>query len=163
MAAALAGLGDAVEPVRMLDEAADGAGCFGEMFEINEEKVSRTPWFSTASGNVVYALNQMLVQNRGERILIAQGAPAAWKDYAFKLACHGDLAIETEVKDGRLTRLALLPGDPSREQHRTVVLPSGLAEQVAFNTVSVRNVMRQEGGVRLDVHVKGPVELVQRR
>ncbi|HQL51739.1 MAG TPA: hypothetical protein PLR91_11160 [Kiritimatiellia bacterium] len=163
MAAALAELGDTVGPARMLREAADGAGCFGEMFEINEEKVRRCPWFSTASGNVVYALNQMLVQNREGRILLARGVPAAWRDYAFKLACHGDLAIETEVKDGRLTRLALLPGDPSREQQRTVVLPAGLAEQVAFNTVSVRNVMRQEGGVRLDVHVKGPVELVQRR
>ena len=93
MAAALAGLGDKDEPVKMLDEAADGAGCFGEMFEINEEKVSRTPWFSTASGNVVYALNQMLVQNRADgTIRLAQGVPEAWKEYAFKLACHGDLA-----------------------------------------------------------------------
>ncbi len=62
MAAALAELGDKSEPVKMLDEAASGAGCFGEMFEINEEKVSRTPWFSTASGNIVYALNEILVE-----------------------------------------------------------------------------------------------------
>jgi len=102
MAAALAELGDTAEPVKLLLEAAEGAGCFGEMFEINEPKVSRTPWFSTASGNVVYALNQMLVQNRGGQIMIAQGVPAAWKDFAFKLACHGDLAVEAEVKGGGL-------------------------------------------------------------
>ncbi|MCX6900216.1 MAG: hypothetical protein NT105_16150 [Verrucomicrobia bacterium] len=63
MAAALAALGDKTEPIKLLDEAAAGAGCFGEMFEINEAKVSMHPWFSTASGNVVYALNQMLVQS----------------------------------------------------------------------------------------------------
>ena len=163
MAAALADLGDTVEPARMLREAADGAGCFGEMFEINEEKVRRCPWFSTASGNVVYALNQMLVQNREGRILLARGVPAAWRDYAFKLACHGDLAVEAEVKEGRLARLALLPGDPSREQRRTIVLPASLAEQVAFNTSSVKSVTRQNGITRLDVHVKGSVELVQGR
>jgi len=162
MAAALAELGDTVEPARMLREAADGAGCFGEMFEINEEKVRRCPWFSTASGNVVYALNQMLVQNREGRILLARGVPAAWRDYAFKLACHGDLVVETEVKDGRLARLALLPGDPSREQRRTVMLPASLTEQVAFDTASVLNVTRQDRSVRLEVLVKGPVELVQR-
>ena len=161
MAAALAELGDTVEPARMLQEAANGAGCFGEMFEINEVKVRRCPWFSTASGNVVYALNQMLVQNREGRILLARGVPAAWRDYAFKLACHGDLTVEAEVKDGRLARLSFLPGAPSREQRRIVVLPASLAEQVIFNTTSVKNVTRQDGVMRLDVHVKGPVELVQ--
>ncbi len=163
MAAALADLGDTVEPARMLREAADGAGCFGEMFEINEDKVRSCPWFSTASGNVVYALNQMLVQNRDGRILLVRGVPAAWRNYAFKLACHGDLAVEAEVKDGRLARLALLPGDPSREQRRTVVLPAGLTEQVTFNAASVLGVTQQAGMARLEVHVKGPVELVQGR
>jgi len=57
----------------------------------------------------------------------------------------------------------LLPGDPSREQRRTIVLPASLAEQVAFNTSSVKSVTRQNGITRLDVHVKGSVELVQGR
>jgi len=103
------------------------------------------------------------VQNREGRILLARGVPEAWRDYAFKLACHGDLAVEAEVKEGRLVRLALLPGDPSREQRRTIVLPASLAEQVAFNTSSVKSVTRQNGITRLDVHVKGSVELVQGR
>ena len=163
MAAALAELGDREEPVKMLGEAAAGAGCFGELFEINEEKVSRTPWFSTASGNVVYALNQMLVQNREARILLAQGVPEAWKDYAFKLACHGDLAVEAEVKGGRLARLALLPGDPAREQRRSVVLPAGLLEGVALEPAAVAGAAAQGANTRLDVRVKGPTELVRRK
>ena len=160
MAAALAEMGDKEEPVKLLDEAAAGSGCFGEMFEINEEKVSRTPWFSTASGNVVYALNQMLVQNRGERILIAQGVPEAWKDFAFKLACHGDLAIEVEVKGGRLARLTLLPGEPNREQVRTLVLPAGLVVEAALNKAVVKGVTSQGANKRIVVSCKGRTELV---
>ena len=160
MAAALAELGDKTEPAKMLDEAASGAGCFGEMFEINEAQVSRTPWFSTASGNVVYALNQMLVQNRGERILIAQGVPEAWKDYAFKLACHGDLAVDVEVKGGRLVRLTLLPGNDGVEQGRTLVLPAEIVDEAALDRAGVKGVTAQGANIRITVRFKGYTELV---
>ena len=161
MAAALAGLGDAVEPVRMLDEAADGAGCFGEMFEINEEQVARTPWFSTASGNVVYALNQMLVQNREDgEIRLARGVPPAWKDYAFKLACYGDLAVEVRVADDRLARLALRPGDAARVHHRALVLPAALAEGVAWNKAVVTGESVRGGSRVVEVQFAGPAEVV---
>jgi len=160
MAAALAELGDKTEPVKLLDEAASGAGCFGEMFEINEEKVSRTPWFSTASGNVVYALNQMLVQNREERVLLAQGVPEAWKEYAFKLACHGDFAVEVVVQGGRLARLTLLPGDATREHHRTLVIPAMLLEGVSLNKGIVRGEAQAGANRRIDVQFRGVAELV---
>jgi hypothetical protein len=160
MAAALAELGDKTEPVKMLDEAADGAGCFGEMFEINEEKVSRTPWFSTASGNIVYALNQMLVQNRDDVILVAQGVPDAWKDYAFKLACHGNLAVEVEVKGGRLARLTLLPGGEGVEQVRMLVLPAGILNQAALNKGVIVSMAVQGSNKLIGIRIKGMTELV---
>lgn len=161
MAAALAELGDRTMPVDMLDEAANGAGCFGEMFEINEANVSRTPWFSTASGNVVYALNQMLVQNREDgEIRLAQGAPAAWTDYAFKLACYGDLAVEAEVRGGRLARLALLPGEAARERCRTLVVPAAFLEGVSLDRNFVRNRSTQGANARIEVGFNGRTELV---
>lgn len=125
MAAALAALGDKEEPVRLLAEAASGAGCFGELFEINEEKVSMRPWFSTASGNFIYAMNQMLLQCRDEEIRIAAGAPEAWRDYEFKLACHGDLVADAAISGGRLVKLDLVPGG-SREVKRRLVVPERL-------------------------------------
>jgi hypothetical protein len=163
MAAALAELGDKTEPVKMLDEAAAGAGCFGEMFEINETKVSRTPWFSTASGNIVYALNQMLVQSRDDRIVLLAGAPEAWKDYSFKLACHGNLAVEVAVKDGRLTRLSLQPGNDRVEQRRVLVLPAGLVDAAALNKAAVKDVTAQGANKRIGVSFKGRTELVQEK
>jgi hypothetical protein len=161
MAAALAELGDREEPAKMLEEAAAGAGCFGEMFEINEEKVRRCPWFSTASGNIVYALNQMLVQSRDERILIAQGVPEAWKDFAFKLACHGNLTAEVEVKGRKIVRLTLEPGDADRERQRTLVVPAGLIDEAALNKAVVKKVTAQGGNTRIEVRVKGRTEVVR--
>ena len=77
MATALAALGDKEEPSRLLSNTVDGTGCFSEIFEINEEKVVMRPWFSTAEGNFVYALNQMLLQCREDEILIAPAVPDA--------------------------------------------------------------------------------------
>lgn len=160
MAAALARLEDRTEPARLLDEAASGAGCFGEMFEINEAKVSRTPWFSTASGNVVYALNQMLLQCRGEEICIAPAIPPAWRDYAYKLACHGDLVIRLAVKGGRLTELVLEPGRDAVEYRRTLVIPGALVEETPLNKSIVAGIRTHGAQTRVEIRFRGPTALV---
>lgn len=160
MAAALAALGDKTEPVKLLNEAAAGAGCFGEMFEINEAKVAMHPWFSTASGNVVYALNQMLVQSRGDRIRIAPAVPEVWKDFSFKLACHGNLAVEVVVKGGRLTKLMLVPGDASATHRRTLVVPTGLVGKGSLSGPAVKATTGKESNSLINVEFKGPTNLI---
>lgn len=160
MAAALATLGDKTEPVKLLDEAAEGAGRFGEMFEINEAKVSRTPWFATASGNVVYALNQMLVQSRDDRIRIAPAVPETWKEYSFELACYGNLVATVAVKDGRLARLVLTPGAAGVELTRTLVIPERLIDEARINKAVVSSMTTQDGCRRIAVRVKGRTHVV---
>ena len=118
------------------------------------------PWFSTASGNIVYAMNQMLVQSRGDGILIAPAVPDTWKDYAFKLACHGDLVMETAVKGGRLVKLTLMPGDAKVESERTLVLHEGLLDGVTLNKSIVSNVTKHDGVCRIAVQFKGPADVV---
>lgn len=159
MAAALAALGDRTEPVKLLDKAVEGAGCFGEMFEINEPDVAMHPWFSTASGNVVYALNQVLLQSRGDQILIAPAVPDPWKDYSFKLACHGNLVAEAAVQGGRLARLTLVPGNANIETERTLVLDEGLLDGVTLNKSIVSNVTTKDGQCRVVVRFKGRADL----
>ena len=105
MAAALAALGDKTEAVNQLSQVAEGTGCFAEVFEINEEKVVMKPWFSTAAGNYVYALNQVLLQCRDEQILIAPAVPDAWKEFSFKLPCYGNLVATIVVKEGLAQRV----------------------------------------------------------
>ncbi|MFA6561328.1 MAG: glycosyl hydrolase family 65 protein [Verrucomicrobiia bacterium] len=160
MAAALAMLGDKTEPFKLLNEAAAGAGCFAEMFEINEAKVAMHPWFSTASGNVVYALNQMLVQSRGDQIRIAPAVPEAWKDFSFKLACHGNLAVEVVVKGGRLTKLMLLPNDAIATHRRTLVLPSSLVGKGSLNSPAVKATTGKGSNSLINVEFKGPTNLI---
>jgi hypothetical protein len=160
MAAALAALGDKTEPIKLLDEAAASAGCFGEMFEINEPKVAMHPWFSTASGNVVYALNQMLVQSRGEQIRIAPAVPEAWKDYSFKLACHDNLTVEVVVKAGRMTKLSLSPGDTEKLHTKTLLVPKKLIDPSARNRAIIRSVSEQDSCLRLNAQFKGLANLV---
>ena len=161
MAAALAALGDKTEPAKLLDEAAAGAGCFGEMFEINEPKVSMHPWFSTASGNVVYALNQMLVQCRAGQIRIAPAVPETWKDYSFKLACHGNLTVEVTVKGGRMTGLNAVAGDPAKPQRRTFVVPKTLLDPGEINRAAVLSVSTQGDSLQLDTQFKGRLTLIR--
>ncbi len=160
MAAALAALGDRTEPVKLLDKAAEGAGCFGEMFEINEPQVSMHPWFATASGNVVYALNQILVQSRGDRILIAPAVPDSWEDYSFKLACHGNLVVTVAVRGGRLERLVLTPADSGVERIRTLVIPERLIDTDSIRPGAIRSMTTQDGCCRMTVGFERELALV---
>ena len=62
MSAASSWMEDRAEPVRWLREAGSAAGLFGEYFEINEPPACVShPWFATAAGNCLYALDQMLL------------------------------------------------------------------------------------------------------
>ncbi len=163
MAAALAALGDRTEPVKLLEKAAEGAGCFGEMFEINEPKVSMHPWFATASGNVVYAMNQILVQSRGDCILIAPAVPEAWQDYSFKLACHGNLIATVAVKGGRVEELVLTPRDSGVERVRTLVIPQRLIDTALINQDIIDAVSTQDGCCRMTLRFQHEVVVAGKR
>lgn len=76
MSASMTELGDRTEPYRWLSEAAGTIGLFGETWEINEPGVRVRPWFATASGNCVFAVNEMLVRGT---------YPEDWKDLSFRL------------------------------------------------------------------------------
>lgn len=162
MAAALAALGDRTEPARLLSLAAEGTGCFNEPFEINEEKVAMHPWFSTTAGNYVYALNQTLLQCRDERIAIAPAVPEAWKDFSFKLPCYGNLLAEVAVKQGRIVRLALLPGEPGKPLTRTLLVPERLVDREAIRKTGVASMATEGGNLRLDLQFKGPLVLLDK-
>jgi len=160
LAAALAGLGDTTGPAKLLAQAAAGAGCFGELFEINEPKVSMRPWFATASGNVVYALNQMLLQSREGQILIAPAVPESWQDFAFELPAYGNLLATVRVASGRLVSVRLTPGGAGARVQRTLVIPARLAADVRFDPAAVMAVATQDGCCRVVVQIAGPLELI---
>ena len=89
-----------------LRQAYPSAGVFGEMFEINEAHVRMRPWFATAAGIFLSAVNDMLLQIKDDTVHILPGFPHTL-DVAFKLAGKGGLIVEAEVQEGRLRRILL--------------------------------------------------------
>lgn len=92
MSASMTELGDRNEPGRWLEEAAGAIGVFGETWEINEPGLRIHPWFATASGNCVFAINEMLVKG---------AVPESWQDYSFRLPDGRGHWIDCEVKAGK--------------------------------------------------------------
>jgi hypothetical protein len=90
-------------------QGADTAGCFSELFEINEPSVSIKPWFSTAEGTWIQGVNEMLVQSDEKTINIAPAVPDHWKIFLFKLACIGGRTVHVRVVDRCLIDLSIDP------------------------------------------------------
>ena len=107
MSAAASWMGDRTEPVRWLREAAGAAGLFGEFFEINEPGVMHHPWFATAAGNCLFAVDQMLLCDCEGKIRLAFTVPEAWRDYAFRLPSQRGVTVDAAVRNGRLAKFAV--------------------------------------------------------
>ena len=84
------------------------AGLFGEYWEINEQRsVQIHPWFMTAAGNCLYAMNQMLLMEADGECSIGAGVPKEWKDWSFRLPAESGYEVDFAMKDGKVERLAL--------------------------------------------------------
>lgn len=90
-----------------LKQAYKSAGVFDEMFEINEPEACQRPWFATAAGIFVAAVNEMLLQSDGRVIKILPGFPDD-SDVSFKLAAKGGVTVEAVIKDGKPEKVAVI-------------------------------------------------------
>ena len=132
MAALRAGEGEKAVP--LLKEAASSAGLWGEYWEINEPGVAEyRPWFMTAAGNCLYALNQMLLMEADGECRLAAGVPSTWKDYSFRLPAEGGYEVECAVKGGTLARLVLRARRSGAGRRVRVVLPDGTRRDVELH------------------------------
>lgn len=154
---ALVHVKDGDEAGSTMAKVAQGAGLFGELFEINEPEVSIKPWFSTAAGNYVYALNQMLLHSEGDTIHVVPAIPGAWQELSFSLPAFGDLVVEVKLERGRLTHLGLTPGKASRSLSRTLVIPERLVDVARLKKQSgMTYVATVDGYVWMDVASQKP-------
>lgn len=102
-AIAFARLGAAGSAYGALKQAAATAGCFGEIFEINEDAVRNRPWFTTAAGMYLAAVNESLLQSKGDAILVAPGIPESSGTFSFTLPAKKGRIISAGAADGKLT------------------------------------------------------------
>ena len=100
--------GMAKEAYENLIQVFDSVGVFGDMYEINEESVRKRPWFMTAAGVYLGAVNEMLLQSDSGRISIM---PAFDGDASFKLTARGGATVEAAVINGQLASIRISGGD----------------------------------------------------
>lgn len=91
-----------------LKQATESAGCFAEMFEINEKDCVFRPWFTTAAGSFIYAVNRMLVQREEDVLYIAPALPESEKSFSFKLSAYGNITVEVAVENLKLTDFKII-------------------------------------------------------
>ena len=101
-AVAYARVGDRYRAYAALTQIYNSVGAFDESFEINEENVHYRPWFSTAAGVYITAVNEMLLQTQGNTVKILPGIPHEI-DVSFKLAAKGGITVEAKVEGGELS------------------------------------------------------------
>jgi hypothetical protein len=156
---ALALLNDTKMPLEILSDVAKSAGCFAELFEINEPGVVLHPWFSTASGNYVYAINQLLIQSKDNQIHIAPAVPESWKDYSFKLACYGNLTATVVVKGGKIENLSFTSGNPDSDSKHIAIIPSYLVDVKRLNKNETNAIEFIEGYYYMYFQIKNQTSL----
>lgn len=94
-AAAMVRLGKTGEALTILEAIADNCGNWYEMFEIRE--VEMRPYFTTAAGCFVFAINELLLRFRNGLPL-----PGSWRDFSFRLSGPHAQVIEVEFSGGSL-------------------------------------------------------------
>ena len=145
MASAMANYGERDKSLSLLQEAAAQIGYFSEHFEINEKDVVRNPWFTTAAGNYVHALDQTLLLNRDDDVFLCYSAPIEWKDYAFTLPAYGNILVSAEVRKGKLRSCTLSPNQWSSTCNtKTLWIPSSLIDEKRISKLA-RKVMQRDG------------------
>ncbi len=144
---------DREEAYRWIKEAFTVSGLFGEYFEINEKEIRKCPWFSTAAGTCLFALNQFYVCDADGETRVAYLVPENWKDYAFKLPCQKGVLIDCEVKGGKLEKLNLSLQTLGEAREVILVLKPEIAKQIDVKNAAIKKVETFAEKVKLAVCV----------
>ncbi len=107
--------GMANEAEDVLLQARKSAGKFGEMYEINEEDICKIPWFMTAAGIYLSAVNESVIQSDGENIYLLPASNET--NISFKLPVKGGAVCKASFEDGKIKQLKLKYLDNSANNH----------------------------------------------
>jgi hypothetical protein len=116
-----------------LRKATSGSGCFGELFEIHEPKVSSFPWLAPVGGTYIYATNQMLIQSKENSIAIAPAVPDSWNDFSFKLGCYNNIVAEVIVNKGKINKLSFTTTTAGLQVEREITIPKRFFNKKLLN------------------------------
>lgn len=121
-----------------IKRAADNAGNFAEMYEINDISGNTIyrPWFATAAGMFIQAVNEMMLSYREGILYIAPTVPETMKNFTFKLAAAGGITAEVVVCKGEVEKLTLMQNSNFTRNDITVAVPGHLGiEKIIGNGI----------------------------
>jgi hypothetical protein len=153
LAASFARLGDRKQTIHWLRKTTSSSGCFGELFEIHEPKISTFPWYAAVGGAYVYALNQMLIQNTENEILIAPAVPESWTRFSFKLGCYDNYTATVKVENGKLVQIDLETKDQNKKADKVLVIPERYFNPANLNKGFVKSIELRDGNYYVPVHL----------
>lgn len=109
-------VGNAEEAYAALCQTFPSVGPFAEMFEINEPGILLRPWFTTAAGVYLSALQEMLLQSDGDSLFLLPAFPVQKEPVSFRLAAKGGAVVEATVVGEEITalRVEMRPGVAAR-------------------------------------------------
>lgn len=164
IASALSNYGERTKSLKLLKEAASQIGYFAEHFEINEAEVVMRPWFTTAAGNYVNALNQTLLLNRADEVFVCYSAPVEWKDYSFTLPCYGNMLCTVEVRNGQISKCLFTVNDTKLPcVEKTIHIPAYLINEKNLAKASKGMAIKENGlySFKLDLQDGGSFNLMK--
>lgn len=112
------------DALKSLEQAVMTTGCFGECYEINEPgAIHFRPWFTTAAAVYITAVNNMLLQKKGNDVYILPAFKCSGC-VSFKLAADDNTVVSAEIKDNCLISLDII----SDIDNLNVILPEWLKD-----------------------------------
>ncbi len=122
-------LGQGERALEAISYVAGTAGDFYEVYEINN-KESNTywhPWFTTAAGMYIHAINEALVCSEGDIVHLFNGLSDDFlkkgTNIKFRLAAYGDIVIECEIREAKIVALRAVGGKRCEKKELFVTLP----------------------------------------
>lgn len=146
IAVCLARMGDRRNTYATVKKAMASAGLFGAMNEhlVVESGEPTVPWFTTASGVFVHALNEMLVRSTPEKIHLLPAIPRRWSDLNFKLQVQGNATLNVRMADGSLQELILEDRTGTKEEKQRMLCVDPRFEDDRFRVIAGEAVKREK-------------------
>ncbi|MFW5914905.1 MAG: hypothetical protein ACOCTQ_00390 [Planctomycetota bacterium] len=116
------------------------------------------PWFATAAGAYIRAINRMLAYPRGEDVTVAPGVPEEWEELSYRLPIDLAGRVEVAIKEGTIQRLVVR--EESGPHRRRIIIPAHLMPGKSRLTDVVKVEKQDESRTVLTLESTGETEII---
>lgn len=112
----------AEEAFKALKQVVSSCGCFGEVAEINEPGIIIKPWFTTASGAMIEALNEAIIQSDEDEVRLFMGLDKEHKNVSARLLTVNGVMVDVRLVDDEIQSLHFKKNEYCKRDRLTIRL-----------------------------------------